>query len=153
MDGASIVKLSLLDKKLQQSEQDRKTGVFATYGQYELDFDQSKLIKDKLETLLDIDYSESERELLRSTTLPRDAVDAYLACLNSKNSTEIPAAISAGAVSSDSFFLTFFWNKKDRPKEDVAMAELMIPREFSGTQTALTWKLRWVNVREQQFAS
>lgn len=153
LDRASIVKLSLLDKKLQQSEQDRKTGVFATYGQYELDFDQSKLIKDKLETLLDIDYSESERELLRSTTLPRDAVDAYLACLNSKNSTEIPAAISAGAVSSDSFFLTFFWNKKDRAKEDVAMAELMIPREFSGTQTALTWKLRWVTVREQQFAS
>lgn len=112
LDRASIVKLSLPDKKLQQSEQDRKTGVFATYRQYELDFDQSKLIKDKLETLLDIDYNESERELLRSTTLPRNAVDAYVACLNSKNGTEIPAAISAGAVSSDSFFLTFFLEQK-----------------------------------------
>lgn len=39
LDRASIVKLSLLDKKLQQSEQDRKTSVFATYGQYELDLD------------------------------------------------------------------------------------------------------------------
>lgn len=126
LDRASIVTLSVLDKKLQETQEDEKTGVLATYGEYKLDFDQSKVVKDKLETLLDVDYTESEKELIRSTTLPREAVDAYLGCLSSKNGIEIPAAISAGAVNSDSFFLTFYWDKKDRPENETATAKLMI---------------------------
>lgn len=126
LDRHNIVDLSVLDKKLDRAEEDDKSGIFASYGDYEFDFDRSQRVVKNLETLLDVDYTEEERELIRSTTLPRNAVDAYLECLNSKRGIEIPAAISAGAINSDSFFLTFYWRNRERPEEKSSTAKLMI---------------------------
>lgn len=109
--------LVLLEKRLQQEDSRNSGSIIASYGPYNLDARQAKQARASLSTLLDIDYSESEKFNLYLSTLSDNAVTAFIACLRERH-RPISHNFVGDILSRESFFVQINWHPNYRPAGD-----------------------------------
>lgn len=107
--------LVLLEKRLQQEDNRNSGSIIASYGAYQLDARQARQARSSLSTLLDIDYSETEKFNLYLSTLSDNAVTAFVACLRERH-RPISHNFVGDILSRDSFFVQVNWHPNYRPE-------------------------------------
>jgi hypothetical protein len=115
---------SLYKERQQQNEKEGKTAIGFSYDGIEFAGDNATRAFSSLNSLLKLEYSESQKRSLFTSTLPQVAVDTYIACLQSEE--DISHSFSNNVLAAKKFFVTFYWHPQVRPQKGIADAKLRI---------------------------
>ena len=115
---------SLYKERQEQNEKEGKTAIGFFYDGIEFTGDNATRAFSRLNSLLKIEYSDSQKRSLFTSTLPKGAVDSYIACLQSEE--DISHSFSNNVLAAKKFFVTFNWHPEVRPQKGVADAKLQI---------------------------
>ena len=100
--------LSLFNELAQSASAEQKASLKGSIAGYTLSGDDAQKTASSLTKLLNLNYTDQQKQSLFVSALPAGAVDAYIACLKQKDN--ITVTLSPGAVQSKEFLLTVNWS-------------------------------------------
>jgi hypothetical protein len=114
-DQNTETNLSLFDELSQSASSGQSSSLSGSYGAYSLSGNDARSASSSLKKLLDINYSESQKTALFVSALPREAVDAYVNCLKSRDNLSF--TLSQGAIHTKEVLVTLNWHPQYSPPQ------------------------------------